>query len=70
MTRPTPEPSHVLLARLREHCNGGPGGCPDCRPALAVYCALALPDAVLRHHEVQVAKFARVEVAARGRAGG
>jgi hypothetical protein len=70
----TAQPSAAVLARLREHCNGGPGGCKDCRPAMGIYCAQALPDAVLfaelRRAEVRVAKFARVELAARGRAGG
>lgn len=37
--------SAELLARLRKHIYGCPGGCPDCRPEIAVYCPVARPDA-------------------------
>jgi hypothetical protein len=56
--------SAALLARLREHVNGGRRGCPDCDPARARYCPRAAPLAeavyAARRAEVLAERWRRV----------
>ena len=55
--------SAAVLARLRQHCNGGGSPCRECDPPTARYCSVALPEAAgfadLRRHEVAIERIVR-----------